>query len=95
MNYRAFIEYSTSFRKIVRIIQEHIHGYVPLIIQVLLKYTEETDLTKRTNVKPIFLYRDISVFQISRLVRVESQSPLEQSSRPLKCYFYACSGHSV
>lgn len=38
MNYRAFIEYSTSLRKIVGIIQERIHGYVPLILDVLLKW---------------------------------------------------------
>ncbi len=75
MNYRAFIEYSISLRKIVRIIQELIHGYVPLILDVLLRNTEETILTKRTYVEHIIRHRDIHDCQILNLVLgYESQS---------------------
>jgi len=48
MNYRAFIEYSRSLRKIVRIIQERIHGYVPLILDVLPRNTEVRDSSHKT-----------------------------------------------
>jgi len=48
MNYRAFIEYSRSLRKIVRIIQKRIQGYVPLILDVLPRNTEVRDSSHKT-----------------------------------------------
>lgn len=90
MNYRVFIEYSTS--------QKNPWNYLRTyswLCPTVIRCTTQAVLTKRSNVEHNVRRRDIGDCQSSHFDWAKSQRALEQSLRFLKHYFYACSGLSA